>query len=125
MKTIEIDLSMKMIQNLNEPAHMGPFEPVRQINIHIDRCHSMLPFFCLIEDCYRITDRFNTDFFNINATMIKLTLNIFHGLKSEIGPVIRSPEQQENEDPLDMGMIEVEEIKLLPNLLGSTKKILI
>jgi hypothetical protein len=40
-------------------------------------------------------------------------------LKSEVGRVIRSPEQQENEDPLDMGMIEVEEIKLLPNPVGS------
>jgi hypothetical protein len=78
VKTIEIDLAMKPVQDLNKPAHMGSFKPVRQVDIHIDRCHGMLPLFGFIKDGYRITNRFDADFFDIDAPVIKLALYIFH-----------------------------------------------
>ena len=78
METIEIDLSMKPVQDLNKPAHMGSLEPVRQVDIHIDRRHSMLPLFGFIKDGNRITNRFDANFFDIDAPVIKLALYIFH-----------------------------------------------
>lgn len=77
-EAIEIDLTAKAIKDLNKAAHVRSFKPVRQIHIHIDMGHGMLPVVRFIEDSYRIANRFYTNFFNINLTGIKLTLNVFH-----------------------------------------------
>jgi hypothetical protein len=69
---------MKLIENLDEPAHMRPLEPVRQVHIHIDRGDGILAFLGLVEKSYRIGDGLYPDLLDIDPAMVSLVLNILH-----------------------------------------------
>src|SRR5210317_105119 len=50
MKTLDINLTVELIENFNEPAHMRPFELMREIDIHIGSRDCLLLFLRLVAD---------------------------------------------------------------------------
>ena len=78
MKGLEIELAVKPVENLDKTAHMRPFKPVRQIDVHIHLGDRLLTFTCLVEQADRVGDRFNTDFSDADPAEVVLALNIFH-----------------------------------------------
>ena len=81
MKTLDINITMKLIENFNKSAHMCAFKLMRQIHIHICSSHSLLSLFGLITYSDWIGDRFDADFLYIDSSAVELTLNIFHRTK--------------------------------------------
>ena len=78
MKGFQVKLSVKPIENLDKPAHMGAFEPVRQIDIHIHPGQGRLGFTLLIENNNRVGDGFDAHLANIDAPGVVEILDIFH-----------------------------------------------
>ncbi len=78
VKIMQITSAMKSIENLHKTAHVGSFEPVRQIDIHVHRGHGVLNTFCPVEDGDRIGNRLHPDLADIYTPVIAQILNILH-----------------------------------------------
>jgi len=84
VKILEADLSVVLIEHLNEPAHMRAFEVVRKIYIHIDPANCVLKFVRPIQNNDRVMNILYPDPVNWNLAMILLVLNIFFHLTTSI-----------------------------------------
>lgn len=78
MKTLDIDLAMKLIEYLDEPAHVSTLEFVGKIDIHIDRGDGMLTFLRFVADGYRVGYGLDPDLFDIDSATVQLALYVFH-----------------------------------------------
>lgn len=77
---------------------MRSLEPVRQVNIHVDRGYGLLEFFCAIKDRNGIGNRFDTDLPDIDAPIIVQVLDIFHWQKPEVRGQKQEDKNQNNRD---------------------------
>ena len=82
VETFQVYLAVKPVQDLDEPTHMRPFKPVRQVNINVDLGDGFLDFFLLVQNFYRIGDSLDPDISDIDTPVIVEILDIFHGLVS-------------------------------------------
>lgn len=76
---LDIKLPMELVQDLDETAHVSAFEPVRQVDKHVEIRHSPLQLLGLIEHHDGIGDILDPHLLYINAAMVSLALDILHG----------------------------------------------
>ena len=67
------------VQDLDEPAHMCPFEVVRQVYIHIDRSDRVLGAVFLVQHRDGITDALHPDLVDFNVAVVFQILNVSNG----------------------------------------------
>ncbi len=77
-KILDGDVALKFIEDLDETAHVGAFEVMGEVDIHIDAGDRMLNTLGLIENSDGVPDVFHADFVDLNSSMVPLTLNIVH-----------------------------------------------
>ena len=83
VKTFQIDLPMKPVENFNKPAHMSPFELVRQVDIHINLGNSFLGLFFPVQHFHWIRNGFNSDLTDVDTPVVVQILDVFHAQVSK------------------------------------------
>lgn len=78
VETFRINVAMEAVQDFDEPAHVSAFEMVGQIHVHVNRSYRPLAFLGFVHHRNRVGDVFDPYLFNIDAAMIRLTLNVLH-----------------------------------------------
>lgn len=78
METIEVDLAVKSVQYFNEPAHVRPLEPVRQVDVHVHFGDGFLGLLLLVQKLYRVRDGLDTNLPDIYTPVIVQVLDVFH-----------------------------------------------
>jgi len=71
---------MKPVQYFYKSAHMGSFEVVRKVYIHVYIGNGLLQLLRLVKNSNRVRDVFNPDLFDVDLTMILLALDVLHGM---------------------------------------------
>jgi hypothetical protein len=74
----DIDGASIFVQDLNEPAHVGPFKLMGEVDIHIHPTHGMLDLVPLVENGYGVFDIFDPHLIDFDAAKIRTVLNIDH-----------------------------------------------
>jgi hypothetical protein len=66
------------IQDLHKPAHMGAFEAMGKVHVHIHAGDRVLNPFGLIQDRDRVADILYPNFIDLNSPVISLILDVVH-----------------------------------------------
>ena len=78
LKAAEINLSVKGVEYLYEPAHVRALELVGKVDVHVHGRNSVLVVVLLVENGDGIGYGFDPDLLYIDTSVIKLALNVFH-----------------------------------------------
>ena len=83
MEAFGVDVAAEPVQNFNEPAHMCPFEVMGQIDVHVDSRDGLLDFLGLVQHRDGVGNILNPYFSNIDPPVIRLALDVLHGVGRE------------------------------------------
>jgi hypothetical protein len=78
MKLLEIKFTVEPVEDLDKTTHMGPFEAVRQVHIHVHCGHCMLQVLLPVQYSNRVRNSLYADLSNTDSAIILKVLNIFH-----------------------------------------------
>ena len=80
MKGLDVDLASEFIEYFNEAAHVGPFEMMGQVDIHVDCGIHRLGSQGAVEDDDGILDPLHTHLGDLNVPMILEVLYVDHAV---------------------------------------------